>query len=84
LPYGERSDVIYLSDLSVGAGWNLVEVRLSAQNLFDSRYRLGEYNYASNFHTAPEPTLVPQRAFTAGAPRTVMLTVSATLGGGGT
>jgi hypothetical protein len=57
-------------------------VRLSGQNIFDAKYRLGEYNYASDFHSAPEPTLVPQRHFTAGAPRTVFLSVSATLGGG--
>jgi hypothetical protein len=82
LPYGARSDVIFLSDVSAGLAWSLFDVRLAAQNLFDVRYRLGEYNYPSNFRTAPEPTLVPERAFTAGAPRQVMLSVSATLGGG--
>jgi hypothetical protein len=81
LLYGERSDVIFLSDVSLGVAWTIFDVRLAAQNLFDVRYRLGEYNYASNFNTAPEPTLVPERSFTAGAPRTVMLTVAATLGG---
>ncbi len=82
LPYGERSDLYFLSDVSLGAGWSIFDVRLSSQNLFDAKYRLGEYNYASNFHTGPEPTLVPERSFTAGAPRTVFLSVSATLGGG--
>jgi TonB family protein len=81
LPYGALSDVIYLSDASLGFGWSIFDVRLSSQNLFDVKYRLGEYNYASNFKTAPEPTLVPERSFTAGAPRTVFLSVSATLGG---
>ncbi len=81
LPYGDLSDVIYLSDASLGFGWSIFDVRLAAQNLFDVKYRLGEYNYASNFKTAPEPTLVPERSFTAGAPRTVLLTLSATLGG---
>ncbi len=81
LPYGERSDLYFLSDASVGLGWGVFDVRLSGQNLLDAKYRLGEHNYASNFHTAPEPTLVPERAFTAGAPRTVFLSVSATLGG---
>lgn len=32
-------------------------------------------------HSVPEPTLAPERSFTAGAPRAVMLTLSATLGG---
>jgi TonB family protein len=82
LPYSELSDLYFLSDASLGVGWNVFDVRLSGQNLFDAKYRLGEYNYASDFHSAPEPTLVPQRHFTAGAPRTVFLSVSATLGGG--
>ena len=81
LPYGDTSDIIYLSDLSLGFAWSIFNVRLASQNLFDVRYRLGEYNYASNFKTAPEPTLVPERSFTAGAPRTVFLSVAATLGG---
>jgi hypothetical protein len=82
LPFGETSDIISISDASVGVGWSVWNARLSGQNIFDAKYRLGEYNYASNFQKyLPEPTLAPERAFTAGAPRTVMLTVSATLGG---
>ena len=50
-------------------------------NLFNSKYKLGEYNYASDFHSQPEPTLAPERSFTAGAPQTLMLSIAATLGG---
>jgi len=83
LPYGGTSDLTFLSDASVGLAWSIWNVRLSGQNIFDARYRLGEYNYASSFQKLlPEPTLAPERSFTAGAPRTVMLSVSATLGGG--
>jgi outer membrane receptor protein involved in Fe transport len=82
LPYGDVSDVIFLSDASLGVGWSVWNVRLIAQNLLDSRYRLGEYNYASDFRKLlPEPTLAPERSFSAGAPRTIMLSLSATLGG---
>jgi TonB family protein len=81
LPYGDTSDIIFVSDASVGASWTIWTVRVSAQNLFDSKYKLGEYNYASDFHSLPEPTLAPERSFTAGAPRTVLLTLAATLGG---
>jgi len=83
LPYGDVSDIIFVSDASLGFGWTIWNVRVSGQNIFDSKYKLGEYNYASNFQKyLPEPTLAPERSFTAGAPRTVMLTLSATLGGG--
>jgi iron complex outermembrane receptor protein len=81
LPYGELSDTIFLSDASLGLGWSIWNVRLVGQNLFDARYKLGEYNYASDFHSAPAPTLVPERSFTAGAPQQILLSLSATLGG---
>jgi iron complex outermembrane receptor protein len=81
LPYGDVSDVIFISDASLGVGWSIFNLRLNGQNLFDARYKLGEYNYASNFGTAPAPTLVPERSFTAGAPRVISLSLSVTLGG---
>jgi TonB family protein len=81
LPYGELSDVIFVSDASVGLGWSIWNVRVAAQNLFNAKYKLGEYNYASDFHSQAEPTLAPERAFTAGAPQTIFFTISATLGG---
>jgi len=89
LPYGDVSDITFVSDASVGLGWSVFNLRLSGQNLFNSQYKLGEYNYASSF-CAPgsgcpgrpaEPTLAPERSFTAGAPRQIMLSLSATLGG---
>ena len=81
LPYGQVSDIIFVSDASAALAWSIWSVRLSAQNLFGTQYKLGEYNYVSDFHTTPEPTLVPERMFTAGAPRTVLLSLSATFGG---
>ncbi len=85
LPYGQTSQTIFISDASIGAGWSIFNLRLSGQNLFNSEYKLGEYNYASYFPHPPngyvEPTLAPERSFTAGAPRQLMLMLSATLGG---
>jgi iron complex outermembrane receptor protein len=81
LPYSQLSDVIFVSDASANLAWSLWNVRLSATNLFDSKYKLGEYNYASDFHSQAGPTLVPERSFTAGAPRIIMLSVGMTLGG---
>ncbi len=73
LPYGERSDAVFTLDGSVQATWRRYTVGLKASNLLDNRYRLGEYNYASDFHNQGEPTLTVARQFTAGAPRTVVL-----------
>lgn len=82
LPFGQRSDVIFTTDVNGELAWRFVTVGLSATNVFDARYRLSEFNFASDFRsTPPYPTLVPVRHFTAGAPRVLMLTVAFNLGG---
>ena len=81
LPYGSRSDTIFTLDANLTLGWRFVNMGLSAMNLLDTRYRLGEYNYASDFHSNPTfPTLVPVRHFSAGAPRTIMFSVALNYG----
>ncbi len=82
LPYGSRSDIIFTVDSTLTVGWWFLDFSLSVQNLLDVRYRLGEYNYASDFHTQPYPTLVPVRMFSAGAPRTILFSVALNYGDG--
>ncbi len=84
LPYGERSDPIFTVDLSASVSVSHVELGVATTNLLGTRYRLGEYNYASNFGAggAQQPTLVPERHFTAGAPRGVFATLGVNFGGG--
>lgn len=82
LPYGQRSDVIATLDASASLGWSHYEIAVAAQNIIGQQYRLGEYNFASDFHTQGTPTLVPVRHFTAGAPRSVMVTFAVNFGGG--
>jgi TonB family protein len=81
LPFNQESDIIFLVDGSATASWRNFEIGFIATNLLDRRYRLGEYNFVSDFHSRPEPTLVPARAFSAGAPRAVFVTLGITLGG---
>lgn len=82
LPYGQRSDVIFVADLNAELGWRWVTLGFSVTNLFGNQYRLGEYNFASDFRTSGSlPTLVPVRHFSAGAPRAAMLTLAFHLGG---
>jgi len=81
LPYGQRSDILFLVDATAALRWKGYELGLSITNLLGTRYKLGEYNFASDFHDHTQPTLVPMRHFTAGAPRAVYLSLSATLGG---
>jgi len=81
LPYGERSDPIFTVDASASIAWRPLKLAVNVTNLLDSRYRLGEFNYTSDFHSQPAPTLVPARMFSAGAPRAVMITLEALVGG---
>ncbi|HVW27855.1 MAG TPA: TonB family protein [Polyangiaceae bacterium] len=82
LPYDTRSDTIFTIDNNLTVGWSFVDLSLSIQNLLDSRYRLGEYNYASDFHSQAFPTLVPVRHFSAGAPRIILFSIALNYGGG--
>jgi TonB family protein len=79
LPYSQRSDTILTLDGSVSTTWDRYTLGVKASNLLDTRYWLGEYNYASDFHSQAEPTLTITRQFTAGAPRTVLVHVEVTL-----
>jgi iron complex outermembrane receptor protein len=81
LPYGETSGDILTVDASASLTWSHYQVRVLSTNLLNAQYRLGEYNYASDFHSQPQPTLVPDRTFTAGPPRGVFLTLGVTFGG---
>jgi TonB family protein len=81
LPFGQRSQDIFTVDASASLSWTRYEVGVMATNLFDNRYRLGEFNYASDFHSQPQPTLVSERHFTAGAPRGVFGTLAINFGG---
>lgn len=82
LPYDEVSEAITTVDAAASVGWKSLELGLQVNNLLDNRYRLGEYNYPSDFHSEPTPTLVPERHFTAGPPRSVFATLTLHLGEG--
>ena len=82
LPFGQRSDVIFVIDASAELSWRQVSLGVSATNLLNTQYRQVELNYASDFHTGGSlPTLVPAIHFAAGAPLAVMVTLGIHLGG---
>ena len=81
LPYGERSDDIFTLDATAAVSWKNFEVGVTGTNITNNQYRLGEYNFASDFHSQSQPTLVPERMFAAGPPLGVFLNLSIHLGG---
>ncbi|HEU4408563.1 MAG TPA: TonB family protein [Polyangiaceae bacterium] len=76
LPYDERSQVFAVVDGSINASWKLLQLGLICTNLLDRRYRLAEFNYASDFRSQPFPTLTPARHFNAGEPRAFYATLT--------
>ena len=81
LPFGALSDTIFTVDANATLAWTNYEVGVTATNLLDTKYRLGEYNYASNFQQGVPPSYVPSRLFTAGAPRGIFGTFTVHFGG---
>ena len=80
LPYGQRSDVIFTLDASASLRWSVLDVGLAATNLLNRQYRLGEFNFASDFDPSHPPVLSPVRQFSAGAPRALFATLGITWG----
>jgi TonB family protein len=81
LPFGALSGTIFTIDASASVAWTHYELGLIVTNLLDTKYRLGEYNFVSNFQQGLPPTLVPSRLFTAGAPRGIFGTFTINFGG---
>jgi iron complex outermembrane receptor protein len=87
LPFGALSGTIFTIDGNTTLAWRAYEIGLTITNLLDTKYRLSEFNYVSNFNGsgpgAPSgpPSYVPTRLFTAGAPRAVFANFTVNFGG---
>ena len=82
LPYGERSDAIFLLDASTSMSWRFLELEMAGTNLANLETKQAEFNYVSDFKPDDPANLVAARHFAAGSPLGVFGTLSATLGGG--
>lgn len=76
LPYSEFGNDSYVVDTLASLRLKEVELGLSVFNVFDLDWYDGQYTFASNFTRGAQPSLVPQRHVTVGAPRTVMGTLT--------
>ncbi|HEY1957929.1 MAG TPA: TonB family protein [Polyangiaceae bacterium] len=81
LPFGQRSDDLFTLDATLSFAWRNVEVGVTGTNITNNQYRLGEYNFASDFHSQAQPTLVPERMFSAGPPLGVFGSLTLRFGG---
>jgi hypothetical protein len=81
LPYDELSQTTLLLDLGASLKWKSWAIGVTTTNLLGRKYRLSEYNYASDFRSQSYPTLVAARHFVAGEPRGIYLNLGLTLDG---
>jgi iron complex outermembrane recepter protein len=77
----EKSVPFTVLDVSAEVSWRQFTFGLAVGNLFDLRYNLGEYNFASDFRVpGSTSSSADARHFSAGAPRSAMLTFGINLG----
>jgi hypothetical protein len=77
LPYQDVARAVGLLDASVGVSWGGLDVGLDVLNLLDQRYAALEYAMQATWSPSSSPVSDPSRAFAAGAPLTILATVSA-------
>jgi hypothetical protein len=83
LPFGDVSRPVFLADARASVRWHALELVLDAQNLLGSQWRDGEFTFASAWDPSATASRLPSRHFTAGAPRSLFLTVELHLPVGG-
>jgi iron complex outermembrane recepter protein len=81
LPFNEESQTTFLVDAGASVKWRALSLGIITTNLFHRKYRLGEYNYSSDFRSQPYATLVAARHFSAGEPRAIYGTLTVTIDG---
>ena len=75
LPYGRFAEPVALLDVSASSQWRSVELQVDVFNVIGSRYAATEYSFASDWRTTELPSLLPARQFSAGAPRTALVSL---------
>ncbi len=76
LPYGQTSQPVFLFDVAASVRRDWLEVSFDAMNLLDSRYADTEYAFVSNWQSTAVPSRIPARHVSAGAPRTLLASVT--------
>ncbi len=75
LPLDEFSRTVFLLDARAGVRVGPFEFTVDVQNLLDSRWRDGEFVFASRWDAGGATSLLPSRQFTAGNPRTLFVSL---------
>lgn len=76
LPFGELGSDVMLLDVVASARLRELELTLEVMNLLDREWNDGEFVYASNFRRGATASEIPVRHVTAGAPRSLLLSLT--------
>jgi hypothetical protein len=76
LPYGEFGHDVFLVSASAGVRLREVALGVDVFNLLDARWYDGEFVYPSRFDPHGQPSLLPARHVSVGAPRSVLVSLS--------
>ncbi|MCL2725669.1 MAG: TonB-dependent receptor [Polyangiaceae bacterium] len=76
LPYSQSSPAVFLIDGTASVRRDFLELSLDILNLLNAEYADTEYAFVSNWQTTPIPSRVPARHITAGAPRTILASLT--------
>jgi TonB family protein len=68
LPFSELSSAVFVVEAGAGVMLGPVSLSIEVYNLLATRWRDGEFVYASRFDRDTSSSLVPERHFTAGRP----------------
>lgn len=79
LPYGQEASPVALLDAQIGVSWRWLSIGVEAFNLLDTRWSATELFYVSNWRPSEQPSRLPARHTTAGAPLTILGTLGVTL-----
>jgi iron complex outermembrane recepter protein len=69
LSYGATAGALTVLDASVGYQWKWLGLDLSVDNVLGTRWRDGEYHFASHWNPDESPSSIPAIHFVAGPPR---------------
>ncbi len=79
LPYGQTSPPYLVVDALASLERKPLTLSLDVFNLLDARYAETEYSFVSYWQTTPVPSSLAARHVTAGAPRTILLSLAVEL-----
>lgn len=79
LPFGQETDPVALLDAQLGASWRWLSIAVEAFNLLDTRWTATELVFVSNWRPTEQPSRLPARHVSAGAPLTILGTLGVSL-----